>query len=84
MLRLSEDQEVKTLLNQIHRGVNVKEAKSEYDLHRRNKVRLIDPSVLYENKLISASKLSEDVKRMNEKAKEKAENGMYVKIISNL
>jgi len=83
LLRLSDDKDVKDLLNQIHLNVNVKEDKSEYDLHRKNKVRLIDPSVLNENKLIRVSKLSENVKRMNVEAKEKSEYGMYVKIISN-
>ncbi|MBP0726311.1 HD domain-containing protein [Bacillus sp. RG28] len=83
LLRLSDDKDVRDLLNQLHPNVNVKEDKTEYDLHRKNKVRLIDPSVLNENKLIRVSKLSDNVKRMNDEAKEKSEYGMYVKIISN-
>ncbi len=83
LLHVSDDEDVKKLLSHIHRHVQVKEDIFEYDLHRKNKVRLIDPSVLYKNKRIRASKLSEDVRHINEEAKKKAENGMYVKIISN-
>lgn len=83
ILRLSDDKEVRGLLNQIHQNVTVKEDKFEYDLHRKNKVRMIDPTVLYEDQLIHASKLSMEIKKMNEKAKRKAEEGMFVKIISN-
>lgn len=83
LLRLSDDTEVKNLLNHLHRSVIVKEDKVEYDLHRKNKVRLIDPSVLYDDQLIPSSELSKEIMNMNENAKRKAEEGMYVKIISN-
>jgi uncharacterized protein len=83
LLRLSDDKDIKNLLNHIHRNVKVKEDEFAYHLHRKNKIRLIDPSVLYETKLIRASKISEETRKMNENAKRKAEKGMYVKIISN-
>jgi uncharacterized protein len=44
----SEDREIRSLLRKIHRHVHVKEDKNDYDFHRKNKVRLIDPSVPYE------------------------------------
>ncbi|MBY8912055.1 HD domain-containing protein [Bacillus sp. YC2] len=83
LLRSSSDIDVKKLLNRIHRNVIVKEDKIGYHLHRKNKVRLIDPSVFYDDKLIPSSALSIEIKKMNENAKRKAEEGMYVKIISN-
>ena len=83
LLRLSNDIDVKNLLNNIHQSVIVKEDKGEYHLHRKNKVRLIDPSVFYNDQLIPASELSIEIKKMNENSKRKAEEGMYVKIISN-
>ncbi|QED48527.1 HD domain-containing protein [Cytobacillus dafuensis] len=83
LLRSSDDKDIQSLIKRIHRRVQVKEDKNEYDLHRKNKMRLIDPSVLYENKLIRASKLSAYVKSIGEEAKKKSKNGMYVKIISN-
>jgi uncharacterized protein len=83
LLRLSNDKDVRNLLKQIHRNVVVKEDKNEYHLHRKNKVRLIDPSIFYNGELIPSSKISTNIKKMNEIAKSKAEEGMYVKIISN-
>lgn len=83
ILNSSEDPEIENLLKRIHRNVHVIEDKNDYDLHRKNKVRLIDPSVPYENKLVRASSLSANVKNMTEEAYQKAINGMYVKVISN-
>ncbi|NHM34043.1 HD domain-containing protein [Neobacillus terrae] len=82
-LRLSNDKDVKNLLNHLHRNVIVKEDKVEYHLHRKNKLRLIDPSVFYDDQLKPSSELSIEIKKMNENAKRKADEGMYVKIISN-
>ena len=82
-LHLSNDQDVKNLFNQLHRNVHVKEDKVNYDLHRKNKVRLINPSVLQDGRLIPASKLSKEINQMNEIAKRKAEEGMFVRILSN-
>ncbi|WP_374720807.1 HD domain-containing protein [Peribacillus tepidiphilus] len=83
LLKSSKDEEIQSMIKQIHRNVQVKEDKDHFDLHRKNKVRLIDPSVLYKNKVMKASALSEAVKKMNEEAKKRAMDGMYVKIISN-
>ncbi|MGX1983072.1 hypothetical protein EDD69_10861 [Thermolongibacillus altinsuensis] len=83
ILHSSDDQEIQSLLKKIHRNVRVKEDRNDYDLHRKNKVRLIDPSVPHENKLVRASTLSAKVKSMCEQAYKKAVNGMYVKVISN-
>ncbi|MFE6320529.1 hypothetical protein ACFVN7_21390, partial [Bacillus velezensis] len=43
----------------------------------------IDPSQYNYHKLIPSSALSNEIKKMNENAKKKAEEGMYVKIILN-
>ncbi len=83
ILRSSGDIDVKNLVSRLHRRVIVKEDKADYHLHRKNKMRLIDPSVFYDDKLIPSSALSNEIKTMNENAKKKAEEGMYVKIISN-
>lgn len=82
-LRSSNDQDVIILLNQIHRDVIVVEDKVDFDLHRKNKVRLIDPSVIYDGQLICSSELSENIKIMNENAKRKAEEGNFVRIVLN-
>lgn len=82
-IKSSKDNEVQGLLNQLHQNVNVIEDRKHYDLHRKNKIRLIDPSIFYCNELVKASILSEKVRIMVNVANEKAMRGMYVKIISN-
>ncbi|MGE7925908.1 HD domain-containing protein [Viridibacillus arvi] len=82
-IRSSKDNEVQGLLNQLHQNVHVIENRTHYDLHRKNKIRLIDPSIFCRNELVKASILSEKVRSMGNVANEKSIRGMYVKIISN-
>ncbi|MGG4265063.1 HD domain-containing protein [Peribacillus simplex] len=83
LLRSTEDDEVQNLLKRIHGNVKVKEDQMDYDLHRKNKVRLMDPSVIHGTQLVRASSLSEKVKKMGIEAYEKASKGMYLKVVSN-
>ncbi|WP_260285530.1 HD domain-containing protein [Peribacillus aracenensis] len=83
LLSSTEDHEVKNLLKRIHGNVKVIENQLEYDLHRKNKVRLIDPSVIEGTQLLRASSLSERVKKMGMEAYEKASKGIYLKVISD-
>lgn len=82
-LRTSSDEELQAILKLIHPNVIVKEDKNNFDLHRKNKLRMIDPTVRFGDELIKASNLSETIKRLGEAAKKKAEEGMFVKIIAN-
>lgn len=83
ILRESSDEKIQLLLKGIHPRVKVKEDKKNYDFHHKKKVRLIDPSVYVEGKLMRATELSEDIQKMNEDAKRKSEEGMYVRFISH-
>ncbi|ATP40762.1 hypothetical protein CSE16_12270 [Solibacillus sp. R5-41] len=82
-IKSSKDKEIQDHIRRLNQNVKVKEDTTNYNLHRKNKVRLIDPSVFNGNELIRASLLSERVREMNKRAYEKATRGMYVKIISN-
>lgn len=82
-LQHCSDPEVHALLSKVHPNVKVKEDRNNYDLYQKNKVRLIDPPLLHEGKVVSSSVVSENIKRMSEIAYEKAVRGMYVKVISN-
>ncbi|PFK06355.1 hypothetical protein CN957_16845 [Bacillus cereus] len=81
-LQLCKDQEVDALLRKVHPSIEVKEDRDEYDLHQKNKVRLIDPPLLREGKIVQASVVSEKIRQMSDIAYEKAVRGMYVKVIS--
>jgi hypothetical protein len=82
-LQLCNDQEVHTLLSKLNPNIEVKEDRNDYDLYQKNKVRLIDPPLLCEGKIIQSSVVSEKIKQMSDIAYEKAVRGMYVKVISN-
>ncbi|MEK4706049.1 HD domain-containing protein [Bacillus sp. FSL R10-2780] len=82
-LQLCKDQEVDALLRKVHPSIEVKEDRNEYDLHQKNKVRLIDPPLLREGKIVQSSVVSEKIRQMSDIAYEKAVRGMYVKVISN-
>ncbi|WP_426951421.1 HD domain-containing protein [Bacillus mycoides] len=82
-LQLCKDQEVDALLRKVHPSIEVKEDRNEYDLHQKNKVRLIDPPLLREGEVIRSSVVSEKIRQMSDIAYEKAIRGMYVKVISN-
>ncbi|WP_226577604.1 HD domain-containing protein [Halobacillus litoralis] len=82
-VRASEDEELLLLLKDIHQDVQVEENVEEYDLHRKNKLRLIDPSIIKSNQLVPSSELSEKVRVMGREACEKATKGMYVRILSS-
>jgi len=82
-LQLCNDSEVYALLRKVHPNVKVREDRSEYDLHQKNKVRLIDPLLLREGKIVQSSVVSEKIREMSDIAYEKSVRGMYVKVISN-
>ncbi|MDM5192485.1 HD domain-containing protein [Bacillus hominis] len=82
-LQLCKDQEVDALLRKVHPSIEVKEDRNEYDLHQKNKVRLIDPPLLSKGKIVQSSVVSEKIRQMSDIAYEKAVRGMYVKVISN-
>jgi len=82
-IKLSEDQELLGLLRKLNPNVQVKEDRENYDIYRKNKLRMIDPSIFKGGELIPASQLSERIRIMNTKAFEKATRGMYVRILSN-
>ncbi|WP_088351884.1 HD domain-containing protein [Bacillus cereus] len=82
-LQQCNDPEVEALLSKIHPNIKVKEDRNDYDLHQKNKVRLIDPPLLREDEVIHSSVVSENIRQMSDIAYEKAVRGMYVKVISN-
>ncbi|EPC8410241.1 HD domain-containing protein [Bacillus thuringiensis] len=80
-LQQCNDPEVEALLSKVHRNVKVKEDRNDFDLHQKNKVRLIDPPLLREGKIVQSSVVSENIRQMSDIAYEKAVRGMYVKLI---
>lgn len=82
-IKSSGDQELLDLLKKINPGVQVQEDRESYTLHRKSKLRLINPSILIDGELIPSSQLSKNVEIMGKVAYEKATRGIYVRVISN-
>ena len=82
-LRSTENKEIQVLLEKLNPTVKVKEDTNHYDIHRKNKIRLIDPSIYNRDTFVRASVLSKKVMQMNKTAYEKATRGMYIKVLSN-
>ncbi|WP_053485997.1 HD domain-containing protein [Lysinibacillus sp. FJAT-14745] len=81
LMKSSNDRQVQSLLKQLHPNVKVRVDQTEFDIHQKNKTRLIDPLLYHENQLIRASELLENVREMNVAAKEKFQQGVFVKIL---
>ncbi len=81
LMKSSNDRQVQSLLKQLHPHINVRVDQTEFDIHQKGKTRLIDPLLYFENRLIRASELSEDVRKMNAVAEGKFQQGAFVKIL---
>jgi len=81
-IKASNDEELQHLLQQLHEKVEVIEDVENFDIHGRQKVRLIDPSIYHHQQLYKASDLSDYVKERNTLAIKKFEKGVYVRIIN--
>ncbi|GAA0349807.1 HD domain-containing protein [Bacillus horti] len=80
-LRSIQDTNLQAMLERLNNQVKVVEDEVDYEIHRKNKLRLIDPSVLQGDQLVPASTLSENVKEMGDQAYQKASKGTFVRVI---
>lgn len=62
-------------------NVRLEENEADFTYHHKKKMRLINPSVLVDGRLIPADELSEKVREMNAWAAKKSEHGAYIKVI---
>jgi len=81
LMNSSKDRQVESLLKQLHPHIKVSVSQGEFDIHQKNKTRLIDPLIYLNNRLKRASPLSEDIRKMNAAAEEKFQQGVFVKIL---
>ncbi|KEK26183.1 HD domain-containing protein [Bacillus gaemokensis] len=80
-LKNCQDEEITRLLSTLHEKVVLEENEQDYDIcYTGGKERLIDPLVHMNGKMYKASSLSEHVRLCNQKAKEKFNQSIYLKI----
>ncbi len=82
LLRSLDDHDIKGLLDGLHPLVDVIEDRYDYDTHVIGKMRCIDPSIPINGQLVRSSSVSQEIVKMNQAAKQKAEEGMFVKVRS--
>jgi uncharacterized protein len=80
-IRQSGEYELNKRYEEIIKSVTLLENENEYEIHLKGKPRLIDPTVIDSHGITAASKISSAVKEMNERAKERARKGSYIKVI---
>lgn len=80
-IRKSYSNELLKRYEEIVKHVELAENDNEYDIHLKGKPRLIDPTVMERGSLAAASEISLAVKDMNERARERALKGSFIKVI---
>lgn len=64
---------------QLLASAHLEENEVDFTYHHKKKMRLINPSVLVDGRLIPADELSEKVREMNDWASERSKHGIYIK-----
>ena len=80
-LNNSKFETVSKLMNTLKKIPKLEENKNEFDLHIKNKVRIIDPTIFLDNSIFSLSEKSEISKVKTENAIKKLREGIFIKII---
>lgn len=79
-LESSDSNEIKNLLSMLNTNIKLIEDEKDYDIHQKNKVRTIDPTLFLDNKKYIASEKSTLIKELTKKALTRAQKGSYIKI----
>ncbi len=80
-LEKSNSNDILRLIKSINSKVTLVENKEEYDIFQKNKLRIIDPTIVIEDKLFKSSDKSNLIHILTEKALNKFKEGIYIKII---
>ena len=81
LIRLLGGRIEEQIAGSLNYNVRVEEDSKNYDIHQKNKLRLIDPSIYIENKIYRSSEISLEIKELSKKALEKSIKGTYIKIL---
>ena len=80
-LEKSNSNDILRLIKSINSKVTLVENIEEYDIFQKNKLRIIDPTIVIEDKLFKSSDKSNLIHILTEKALNKFKEGIYIKII---
>ncbi|MGG7177681.1 HD domain-containing protein [Clostridium paraputrificum] len=80
LLEGSKSEDVIKLVQSLNKKVRLIKNKENYDIFQKNKVRIIDPTIIIDNILFKTSEKSELAKSLIEKALNKSKEGVFIKI----
>lgn len=80
-LEASPSEEIRKLLDDLKIKVHLRENKDKYDIYQKQKLRIIDPTIIIDNKLYKTSDKSKSAKALTEDAIKKAQRGAYIQVI---
>lgn len=81
MIQDSSATDVWNTIQKISPEATVRNNPSNYDFHKKHKMRTIDPLILENSQSIRASCVSKKVEMMTQQAFEKSERGVYIEIL---
>ncbi|WP_373601159.1 HD domain-containing protein [Paraclostridium bifermentans] len=81
ILKNSNDNRILKLIDSLNSNVNLRINEEKYDIHIKGKVRLIDPSIYINDKVLALSEVDADIKQVNENAMNKIKKGVYIEIL---
>lgn len=81
ILKNSKDNRILKLIDSLNSSVNLRINEDKYDIHIKGKVRLIDPSIYINNKVLALSEVDADIKQINENVMNKIKKGVYIEIL---
>ncbi|MGX7417678.1 HD domain-containing protein [Carnobacterium gallinarum] len=79
-LQKSETLQIKELLVHLTSHVELVVDEQDYDIHQKKKLRLVDPTVCINGKLVPVSTVSQKVKKLNKEALAFSKKGIYLKV----
>lgn len=80
ILKNSKDDKIISLVEELNEDVKLIEDKEDYEIYRKIKMRVVDPTVIVSGKAISVSKVSEKAKKIISDMIDKLNDGIYLKV----
>lgn len=79
-LKNSKYDKIISLVEELNEDVKLIEDKEDYEIYRKIKMRVVDPTVIVDGKAISVSKVSEKAKKIISDMIDKLNEGIYLKV----
>lgn len=83
ILKESKNLDIKNLILELKKDIKLIEDKNNYDIYRKIKMRVVDPTVVIKGKITAVSEVSEKAKDLISDMIKKLNDGIYLKVLVN-